>query len=133
MIVVSIIAILIAIAVPRMTRVLQAQKVNASKIAMRSIGGTLDVYRTEHDEYPEDMATLVRDGFLKEKQVRDPWNNPFKYLAQEDSDGFRTDYKLASRGPDKRDNTDDDIQCEDHEFQKSDEQRAKDKRLGINE
>ena len=35
--------------------------------------------------FPESLNEVVREGYLHEESVRDPWGRPYRYLLREDS------------------------------------------------
>ena len=59
-------------------------------------------------EMPADMTEGVWDGpYVKEKQLNDPWERPYLYLAEGVLN--QSSFDLYSLGPDGQDGTEDDI------------------------
>ena len=111
MVVVTILAILIALVAPKMVgRTDQARRVS-TKAQIRNIEGALQLYKLDNGVYPstdQGLDALVekpnigeipknwkQGGYLK-KIPKDSWGNPFVYV----SPGIHGDYDLASYGAD---------------------------------
>jgi type II secretion system protein G len=64
LLVVAIIAILAAIAVPNLLEAQTRSKVSRAKADMRTLTGALEMYKTDNQQYPEDSAAAVprREG-----------------------------------------------------------------------
>lgn len=88
---------------------LNKAKINACKAQIRNIAQALDIYAADSD-YPSSLSVLTEGpgAPLKEKQLKDPWGQPFIYAypAQHSSSA---PYDLCSKGPDRREGTEDDI------------------------
>ena len=105
MIVVAIIALLMgALIGPTAMRSYRQAKVDTAKMQMKGFATPLLMYNTAHGNYPstdEGLNALVSDGMLKEKDIKDPWGNPFQYRCPSDTEG--EDYDIWSYGADGRD------------------------------
>ncbi|MFQ5544254.1 MAG: type II secretion system major pseudopilin GspG [Nitrospiria bacterium] len=111
MVVITILAILIALVAPKMVgRTDQARRVSA-KAQIRNIEGALQLYKLDNGTYPtteQGLEALVekptvgevpmdwREGGYLQKLPKDSWKNPFVYI----SPGSHGDYDLSSNGPD---------------------------------
>lgn len=105
-IVVVILGVLAALAVPNFSRVRERAMVARTIGDLRAIGLDLTDYRLDRGgALPASLADIGRDGF------RDPWGNPYRYLVVEGSnrgalrkDRFlvpiNSDFDLYSMGPD---------------------------------
>ncbi|MCB1154323.1 type II secretion system major pseudopilin GspG, partial [bacterium] len=95
---------------------LEQANMNAAEAQMSSIKNALDLFKMDNGTYPPDLQLLVTPpadsgfasngpGYLKGDEVPlDPWNMPYGYA----SDGYQ--FTIWSNGPDKRPQTEDDIQ-----------------------
>lgn len=107
MIVISIIAILIAIALPIFLRVKNLVQKNATKGELRSIQSALELYYTDKELYPETIKVLVDDKYLPEAAEKDAWSNEYNYEQVDEG----KNYKLASPGPDGTKGNEDDVEA----------------------
>ena len=99
MIVVTIIAILGALVVPRFMDMPKKANVTAAKTQIQNFSMALDKYALEKGRYPstdEGMQALVQDGIMK-KIPPDPWGNPYQYRSPGEND---PDYEIMSFGAD---------------------------------
>lgn len=108
LIAVGIVGVLAAIAVPTYLGHLERARIKSAVVDIRNLSGSVDLYRFEFREYPDDLA-IVLDG-----PALDPWGNAYEYLRIEgagmDAMGqvrkdknlvpLNSDYDLYSRGPD---------------------------------
>ena len=88
LLVVVIIGILAAVAVPRLGgRVAQAQT-SAAKASVGAIGTAIDLYETDNGKLPESLQNLITKGsepnwngpYLKKAEtLKDPWGQEFQY------------------------------------------------------
>lgn len=117
MIVVVILGILASIVVPRvMDRPEQAREVKARQ-DIRTLETALNLYRLDNFRYPttdQGLQALVdkptvspepknwKEGGYMDRLPRDPWGNPYQYLAP----GEHGDFDLFSLGPDVEDEED---------------------------
>lgn len=111
MVVVTILAILAALVVPKLVgRSDDARRV-AAKVQIKNIGGALQLYKLDSGMYPstsQGLDALVekpnigkipenwKEGGYLAKVPKDPWGKPYAYL----SPGRHGDYDLVSYGPD---------------------------------
>jgi len=111
MVVVTILAILAALVVPKMVgRTDQARRV-AAKVQIKNIEGALQMYKLDNGFYPstsQGLDALVekpnigevpknwREGGYLPRVPKDPWRNQYAYL----SPGRHGDYDLVSYGTD---------------------------------
>ena len=111
MVVVTILAILIALVAPKMVgRTDQARRVS-TKAQIRNIEGALQLYKLDNGIYPsteQGLEALVekpnigeipkhwKEGGYLQKVPKDGWGNPFVYI----SPGTHGDYDLLSYGAD---------------------------------
>ena len=103
LLVVVIIGILAAVAVPRLGgRVMQSQ-ISAARGGAGAIGVAIDLYETDNGKLPESLQNLVTKGsepnwngpYLKKAEsLKDPWGTEFQYTKQGSS------YTVVSAGPD---------------------------------
>jgi type II secretion system protein G len=100
LIVVAIIGILAAIAVPALLSALQKGRQKRTMSDMRIVALAVEIYNTDHDFYPivsgtaEDLEPLLAPETVKVLPTRDGWNQ----LLLFDSDGDT--YTLISMGAD---------------------------------
>jgi len=116
MVVVVIIAVMAAVVAPGVLGKLEDAKVERVKADLKSIAGTLDLYKLDNFQYPstdQGLEALVSKpsgdpepkawkSYLK-KTPTDPWKNPYKYL----SPGSHGEFDIYSFGPDGRQSDDD--------------------------
>ena len=103
LLVVVIIGILAAVAVPRLGgRVMQSQ-ISAARGGVGAIGVAIDLYETDNGKLPESLQNLVTKGsepnwngpYLKKAEsLKDPWGTEFQYTKQGSA------YTVVSAGPD---------------------------------
>ena len=100
LLVVVIIGILAAVAVPRFSgRIAQSQE-SAAIASLQAIALALDMYEVDHGTYPASLNELVqgsgpnwRGPYLRQGLPKDPWGNDFIYSRRQN------DYELKSGGP----------------------------------
>lgn len=87
---------------------LNKAKIDACKAQLRTIANSLDIYSAE-DDYPSNLSVLTEGSLspLKEKQLKDPWQQEIIYSYPSTNSDKRFD--LCSKGPDRRESTEDDI------------------------
>lgn len=106
-VVVLIIAIFAAIAVPSFLSISNRAKESATKTEMFSIATAIALYMTENETYPQTESMLGLSNYLNKFMnsipESDMWGSPYLY----ESDG--SFYRLTSNGKDKTFNTIDDI------------------------
>ena len=99
MIVVTIIAILGALVMPRFMDVPKKANVTAAKTQIQNLSMALDKYALEKGRYPstdEGLQLLVTERIMK-KIPNDPWGNPYQYRSPGEVD---PDYEIWSYGAD---------------------------------
>jgi len=108
LVVISIIALIMALVGPRVLNFLGESKVKAAKIQIASLESALDLYALDTGQYPSSSegldALMHRPGgvtswsgpYLKGNEVpNDPWGKPYIYR----SPGEHGPYDIASYGP----------------------------------
>jgi general secretion pathway protein G len=107
LVVISIIALIMALVAPRVLNFLADSKVKAAKIQIQSLGSALDLYALDTGHYPsssEGLDALMHrpsgeeswsGPYLKGNVVpNDPWGRPYIYR----SPGDHGAYDIVSRG-----------------------------------
>lgn len=85
-------------------------KVDACKAQLRTIANAIEIYSADKD-YPESLEVLTTKEAhapIKKKQLKDPWGEDIIYSSSSYGEGGLP-YTLCSKGPDKREGTEDDI------------------------
>ena len=108
LVVISIIALIMALVGPRVLNFLGESKVKAAKIQIASLESALDLYALDTGQYPSSSegldALMHRPGgvtswsgpYLKGNEVpNDPWGKPYVYR----SPGEHGPYDIVSYGP----------------------------------
>lgn len=112
LLVVVIIGILAAVAVPRLGGRVGQSQVSAAKASIRAIGTAIDLYETDNGRLPESLNNLMTKGsepnwngpyLRKAESLKDPWGNDFQYTKQGNI------YTVASAGPDGSFGSTDDV------------------------
>ncbi len=92
LLVVVIIGILAAVAVPKFSGRIGQSKVSACKSSLTSISLALDMYEVDHGSYPSSLNELISGSgpewhgpYLKRGIPKDPWGNAFIYSAQQNN------------------------------------------------
>ena len=87
---------------------LNKAKIDACKAQIRNISQALDIFAADSD-YPTALGGLAEgpNAPLKPKQLKDPWGQEFIYNYPGQKQQSR--YDLCSKGPDRREGTEDDI------------------------
>ena len=100
LIVVAIIGIIAAIAVPWFLNAIQRAKQKRTMADMRSIGEALEIYQIDYNEYITGGYQAVRDNldpnYMRNPPQWDAWNEPYTYQTWNDSQ----EYSLISLGRD---------------------------------
>jgi general secretion pathway protein G len=112
LVVLAILGLLAAIAVPQLMNSLERARVDATKLQIEKLGSILDLYRLEIGRYPTDqegLRALVEapagserwnGPYLKNSEaLTDPWGNPYRYRFP----GEHGEYDLYSLGADAKD------------------------------
>ncbi|HBA84824.1 MAG TPA: type II secretion system protein GspG [Verrucomicrobia bacterium] len=112
LLVVVIIGILAAVAVPKLTGRVKQSQIGAAKGSISGMGVSVDLYETDNGNLPDSLNALVTKGaepnwngpYLKDAKVpNDPWGTAFQYTKKDNA------YEIRSAGPDKSFGTDDDV------------------------
>ena len=107
LVVMALIGIVIALVANKIGDGAVRGKVNATKIAIDSLGGKIETYSLDNGSPPsrlEDLITKPGNAdawsgpYAKEKELKDPWNHAFVYVVPGSKSGG--DYDLYSFGPD---------------------------------
>ena len=103
LLVVVIIGILAAVAVPRLGGRVGQSQIAAAKASVGAIGTAIDLYETDNGKLPESLQNLINKGgepnwngpyIRKVEGLKDPWGTEFQYVKQGNV------YTVASAGPD---------------------------------
>ena len=103
LLVVVIIGILAAVAVPRLGGRVGQSQIAAARGGAGSIGVAIDLYETDNGKLPESLQNLVTKGsepnwngpyVKKAESLKDPWGAEFQYTKQGNV------YTVVSAGPD---------------------------------
>ena len=112
LLVVVIIGILAAVAVPRLGGRVGQSQVAAARASIGAIGTAIDLYETDNGKLPENLQNLVTKGsepnwqgpyLRKVESLKDPWGTDFQYSKQGDV------YAVVSAGPDLNFGSSDDV------------------------
>ncbi|MES2033609.1 MAG: type II secretion system major pseudopilin GspG [Pseudomonadota bacterium] len=111
LIVLSIIALIVAIVGPRLLGQLDRSKVTAAKVQVKSLQTALDTLRLDVGRYPQDsegLEMLVKADpkrvvgwygpYLSSGLPQDPWGRPYGYKASVDPDARPDVFSLGSDG-----------------------------------
>jgi type II secretion system protein G len=100
LIVVAIIGIIAAIAIPQLVDYIQRSRCERTEGDARTIGGSLGAYYTDYGEYPDtgvaNMIACLEAGHLKQVPDGDGWNNPWVYTAVAVGGSPEQEYSLQS-------------------------------------
>ena len=112
LLVVTIIGILAALALPNFTGKMGKAQIQAALAGAASIGTAIDLYETDNGKLPESLQNLITKGsepfwdgpYLKKVEgLKDPWGNEYQYSKQGNS------YTVVSAGPDGNFGSGDDV------------------------
>lgn len=114
LLVLTILAILAAIVVPKFGGISEGAKVKAAKTQLSTFATALDMFEVDSGHYPKSLNDLVvqpRDAsswrqYMESVPV-DPWQHPYVYIAP--GKHRPTSYDLMSMGADGKVGGDDDI------------------------
>jgi len=101
LIVIAIIGIIAAIAIPNLLTAIQKAKQKATMGDMKSIGTAIEAYITDVYAAPEmdTIDTSILSSFwIKNAPERDGWNNAWGYQHGAVADGTQEEYSIASGG-----------------------------------
>ena len=108
MVVIVILGGLIAIVGPNVWKALFQSEQDQAKIQMNEIAKAIDLFKITEKKVPDSLEELTQEDDNGEAYMDeipdDPWDTPYEYRP----DG-RKKYFLASAGPDRQLDTDDDI------------------------
>jgi len=95
LIVVAIIGIIAAIAVPQLLNAIQRAKQKRTMADMRSIGESLEIYQIDFNVYPNLIAHL-NPNYMRNPPAQDAWNHNYVYTLGANSQ----EYSVRSLGRD---------------------------------
>ena len=113
MLVVVIIGILAAVAIPNLAGKVGKAQSNAAKSSISAIEGAIDMYEVDNGRLPDSLNNLMTKGsepnwsgpYLKKAEaLKDPWGMECQYTKTGE-----TTYTVVSAGPDKSFGTADDV------------------------
>ncbi len=115
LLVMTIIAILAAIVIPKMVGRSEQARQTAAHADISSIKTALDAYEVDNGYYPKSLQDLIQQpsnaknwhGPYLDSLPQDPWGNPYVYTypGRHNPSGF----DIYSDGPDGKAGTDDDV------------------------
>jgi general secretion pathway protein G len=106
LIVVAIIGIIAAIAIPNLLNAIDRGKQKRTMSDMRSIGTAVESYAVDFNAYPGDtdinaLEPHLEPVYIKEMPKLDGWKNELEYVGWNiNSSGFALGYTVASKGKD---------------------------------
>ena len=112
LLVVVIIGILAAVAVPRLGGRVGQSQIAAARAGVGAIGTAIDLYETDNGKLPESLQNLITKGsepnwngpyLRKAEGLKDPWGTEYSYVKQGNV------YTVASAGPDLNFGSSDDV------------------------
>jgi general secretion pathway protein G len=110
MIVVAIIGMIVGTVSVYAFRQLGEGRKTTAKSQISQLNQAVTLYRKQHnDDCPKTLDDLVSDRLLP-KVPLDPWGQPFMFRCPREGDDEAWD--IVSKGPDKKENTTDDIRNE---------------------
>jgi len=105
LVVVAIIGILSAIAIPNLLTAMQRSKQKRTMADIRSLGGALESYASDNNQYPKTTDALV-PKYIKSVPTMDGWGHELRYDCIRDTASPQsetcTGYAIASAGKDGR-------------------------------
>lgn len=111
MVVIAIIGIVATAVSVGVVGYLNKARVNATKSQIGTVANAVQMYALDGD-YPSSLSVLTEGAGapLKPKQLKDPWGQDLLYAYP--SQDANLEFDLCSKGPDRREGTEDDI-CND--------------------
>ena len=113
LIVVAIIGIIAAIAIPNLLNAIDRGKQKRSMADIRSIGTAVESYAVDNNFYPKNQAavptTLISPIYIRTVPATDGWNTNWEFA----SDAPGTQYTIESWAKDATDNADANVQTGD--------------------
>ena len=108
MVVIAIIGMLATAVSVGVMSYMKKAKVKTCKIQLNTLAQAINQYYLDENDYPSSLDDLTKgkDALVKEKQLKDPWGQDFVYNSSGSGD---SDFTLCSKGPDKREGSDDDV------------------------
>ena len=110
LIVVAIIGIIAAIAIPNLLNAIDRSKQKKTMAEMRSIGTACEEYSIDHSFYPNQSGTLtafttatiqtLEPNYIKKLPTMDGWRNILFYSNDVNGNGTATGYTIESAGKD---------------------------------
>ena len=109
LLVVTILGILAAVVVMRITDVGTDARIQATRVSIASIGSAVDVFEVRTSRLPETMDDLTTDSagrpaLLRKTNLNDGWGHPILYKKVD-----RVKYEVRSSGVDEQMGTEDDL------------------------
>lgn len=101
LVLIAIIGILAAIAIPNLLTAMQRSKQKRTMVDIRSLATAVELYATDNNEYPKSVD-LISPKYLKVIPRFDGWGHPFKYECVADDTGKCTRYVIGSGAKDGR-------------------------------
>jgi general secretion pathway protein G len=101
LVVVAIIGILAAIAIPNLLTAMQRSKQKRTMADIRSLATAAESYATDNNQYPQTLDALA-PKYIKFLPKNDGWGHPFEFMCLPDETGKCTGYVLASGAKDGR-------------------------------
>lgn len=105
LIVVAIIGIIAAIAIPNLLNAIQRGKQKRTMADMRAVGTAVEAYAVDNNKYPQSasnvstITTSVEPKYIKKLPTRDGWNNAYDYIAGPNPTSAQN-YTITSCGKD---------------------------------
>ncbi|ABB14182.1 type II secretion system protein GspG [Carboxydothermus hydrogenoformans] len=109
MVVVIIIGILAAIALPNFYKQADKAKVGRAKSELAQMRSILITYKSEYNKLPDDFTALLKDNGFSNGIPNDPWGNPYDYQAGNPSTGPNANFLVYSKGADGQPSTGDEV------------------------
>lgn len=117
MFVVVIIGILLALVGPRLIGRTNEARVTATSAQLKNLAAGIQNFELDMGSFPKSLDELVEDPgdnkswkgpYLAQDEIpKDPWDQEYNYKAPGDKN--KKSFDLWSNGPDKQENTEDDI------------------------
>lgn len=110
LIVVAIIGIIAAIAIPNLLNAIQRGKQKRTMADMRAVGTSIEAYAVDYNQYPSGGSSVtvitskLEPRYIKNVPTEDGWNGTFDYTT----DATFQAYTLISYGKDNTDDGDND-------------------------
>ena len=101
LVIIAIIGILAAIAIPNLLTAMQRSKQKRTIVDVRTIATAAEAYATDNNQYPQTFDVLA-PKYIKVVPKNDGWGHPFDYMCLPDETGKCTGYAIASGAKDLR-------------------------------